>query len=72
MSRCRSCNAEIIWARTESGKAMPLDAEPTEDGNVKIVGGFAVVGGLQLLDPGPRYTSHFATCPNAAQHRRPA
>ena len=28
LGNCRSCNARVIWVETESGKKMPLDAEP--------------------------------------------
>jgi len=47
MSRCRSCNAPIVWARTTNGKAIPVDAEdmggwtsPTrfDDGNLHPTG----------------------------------
>ena len=31
MPYCRSCEAEILWGETASGKRMPLDASPTED-----------------------------------------
>jgi hypothetical protein len=70
---CRSCKAPIIWAKTNSGKNIPLDAEPCTDGNICIKDGLAVVvsdkqGGVWPL---PFYKSHFATCPNAKQHRRP-
>lgn len=76
MSRCRSCNAEIIWAVTEKGKRVPLDAEPAERPS-----------GLFRIEPQPRpgtellavsvsgqkvYLSHFVTCPNADQHRKRA
>lgn len=57
MSRCKSCNREIVWIKMKSGKAMPCDPDKvvvvTEDGET-------VTG----------YTSHFATCPNANMHRR--
>ena len=57
MSRCKSCNKEIIWIKMKSGKAMPCDMDKvivvTEDGDT-------VTG----------YISHFATCPNANQHRK--
>lgn len=79
-ARCSTCGAEIVWCRTERGKAMPVDADPVPDGNIEI----------DLLDSGPRarvlpaepllvcievrheprYVSHFVTCPQAAQHRR--
>ncbi len=35
-TRCRSCNAELIWATTEKGKQIPLDAEPVENGNIRL------------------------------------
>jgi hypothetical protein len=58
---------------------MPIDAEPAEDGNIIVSG--TVTGEdtpfVTVLSPkgalavgGPRYTSHFATCPNADSHRR--
>lgn len=51
MSRCRSCNAPIRWARTAAGKAMPLDAAPAAGGNVilEAAGGQAVL----FADPPP-------------------
>jgi len=70
MSTCRSCNAPILWARSAKGKRrpMPLDPEPVPGGNVELVDGEAWV---VKPDPNvPRYVSHFATCPNAGQHRR--
>lgn len=71
MTTCRSCGAEIFWAQTKGGKAMPLDVVPREDGNVKVIGGSAFVeGARQPLAPGARYVSHFATCPNSVKHRR--
>lgn len=75
MSTCDSCGAEIIWTITQKGKRMPVDATPIApngSGNVLITEGF--------LDDTPRsmvtddgagtHTSHFATCPNAAKHRK--
>jgi hypothetical protein len=73
-ARCRSCNAEIIWAVTENGKRIPLDVAPAErpTGLFRlgaIVPDFnaprAIAAGSE-----PVYLSHFVTCPNAAQHRR--
>jgi hypothetical protein len=73
MGNCKSCGAPIRWVKTATGKAMPLDANPTPKGNVIIVKGVAQIGGDHPdLLPGEalRFTSHFATCPNASQHRR--
>lgn len=66
-SRCRSCNAEIIWAVTATGKRMPVDAAPSANGNIHLEGTTAIV--LDEPVDGAR-TSHFATCPNADQHRK--
>ena len=47
MSRCRSCEAPIVWARTVAGKAIPLDGvdqggyiapDPDRDGSVEFTG----------------------------------
>lgn len=66
MSTCRACPAEIRWARTTNGKAIPLDATPHPDGNVRLVGEVAhVIGPAPTLDPdddGTRYMPHHATC----------
>jgi hypothetical protein len=81
MSVCQSCGASVTWVLTEAtGKRMPLDPEPVDNGNLQIVasrsGGPVVryVGqtpkGYVAAKDGPRYVSHFVTCPNAAQHRR--
>jgi hypothetical protein len=64
-SRCKSCGAEILWARTSAGKRVPLDAKPQR----LFVRGVGLEGGGVVLRS--CFTSHFATCPDAAQHRRP-
>lgn len=75
MSKCRSCLAAIVWARTEDGKAMPLDAEPHEEGNIRLLedGTCEVVGPLEALiargEGMELRRSHFATCPEAAHWR---
>jgi len=74
MSTCRSCNAEIIWATTNKGKAMPIDAEPNPAGNVELIptpaGPRAIVHGQSpLMAEHPVHTTHFQTCPNADEWR---
>jgi hypothetical protein len=54
--RCSSCRAQIIWFKTGTGKNMPVDADTVEPEDEE----------LDLA----RHKSHFATCPNANQHRR--
>lgn len=79
------CRASIVWATTASGKRMPLDAQPVTDVN-DIRGHFVLdppPAPHQQTTPRaryaypddiergqPLYTSHFATCPAAPQHRR--
>lgn len=74
VTACRSCDAPVIWATTTKGKAMLVDAEPSDDGNVELAlrDGRAVatvLTGPSLLE-GPLRTSHFATCPQADQWRQ--
>lgn len=50
---------------------MPLDDRPTADGNVYVKDGKAHV--IRKLETPPlgraRFTSHWATCPSATEHR---
>lgn len=68
-SNCKSCNAAIIWVKTVNGKTMPLDAEP-------VGGTFLVESSQAGMQPTARAVavrrSHFATCPQADQHRKAA
>ena len=71
MAVCRSCGAEIEWARTEAGKSIPLDLGEVENGNLAVEGGVVRVrraGDLAAFEP--RRRSHFASCPYARQHRK--
>lgn len=65
MAKCKSCGAEIVWVTTTNGKKMPVDMKPKTILIPVAMDGIsvayrAVVG----------HESHFATCPNADQHRR--
>jgi len=60
VSTCKSCGAQIVWAKTASGRAMPLDARPER--RVVLDGGVA-----RVVDA---YVAHWATCPHAGEHRR--
>lgn len=35
--RCHSCGQQVLWARDEAGKRVPLDPEPVGDGVVLLV-----------------------------------
>lgn len=76
MSRCRSCEAEIEWAFTENDKRIPLDVPARMgEGNLEVVSRRASEHGMTpIVRTVPAATgdrvSHFATCPEAEQHRR--
>jgi hypothetical protein len=57
-THCRSCQALVVWFKTAAGKNMPVDASSTKPTDA-----------AHQLDL-TRHISHFATCPNAAEHRR--
>jgi len=75
---CRSCKAPILWATTKNGESIPLDPDPTPDGNlILMASGVALVRAktdqstLPGFDDAPRYVSHFSTCPQADEWRKP-
>ena len=57
ITRCRSCQARIVWLKTAAGKNMPVDADTVEPEDTEY--------------DAERHESHFATCPTANQHRKP-
>lgn len=80
MARCKSCGAQIVWIKMQSGKTMPADpervvywAKPGAAGRVITPNGEVVScefdGDLNSAT-GVGYISHFSTCPNADKHRR--
>lgn len=76
-ANCRSCNAAVIWTVTKSGKKMPVDAKPDPDGQLCVWRNDSGVHSRHqddapqfVQDRPSRFTSHFATCPNAQKHRR--
>lgn len=69
MSICRSCGAPILWGVTDQGRRMPLDPTAMSEG-VR----FTFTEGVLIERVEGElfgHVSHFATCPNAAEHRRP-
>jgi len=70
IATCKSCGARIYWCVTTTGKRMPVNATESASGNLLL----ELQPGGELLaryvSPGEgTHTSHFATCPHAAQHR---
>ena len=70
MSTCRGCGAEIKWAKTVKGKAIPLALDPHPDGNVELVNGIAYVKGQSDNPADVRHMPHHATCPAANRFRK--
>lgn len=76
MPTCKSCGTEIIWRRvTVHGRAMPIDADPHPDGNIRLdrdgkTAHMVTRGELEQGVTGDLYRSHFATCPHAKDHRK--
>ena len=70
---CRTCGAKIIWAVTDKGHNIPIDPTPRPDGNLMLCEDGAVLLAIPVCEgdnPTERYVSHFASCPDAAVHRR--
>ncbi len=76
--RCRSCEAEVVWARhKDTLRWAPIDAGYTDQGNVLLYPGapriYTVGEEVDMYtrpeDMPIRTTSHFASCPNAKEHR---
>ncbi len=57
---CKSCGAPIYWVFTTLGRKMPIDREKRR----------MVVQGPNGWEVRVAYRSHFATCPNADEHRK--
>jgi len=67
---CSSCGAEVIWVLTQNRKRMPMDAEPVKmpPGQYKLAERDDGTVDAYLVNR--VWISHFATCPDANQHRR--
>lgn len=71
MSTCSTCGAPIRWAKTAAGKNIPLDPDPVPLGNLYLdEDGVAMTVTKDLGRSVARYVSHFATCPDADEHRK--
>lgn len=82
---CDSCDKLVIWTVTTNGRRMPVDAEQTAGGNVRV---YTETGAVRAEVVPAKHAfgrtdlrkAHFATCPDAdswrkgldAEHRRSA
>lgn len=75
-AKCRTCGALVLWVTMHpGGRKNPLDPTPVAGGNIERRRGNHSDAWYGRVVPeeertGPLYVSHFATCPQAAQHRR--
>lgn len=65
--RCNACGEEIVWVQGASGVCIPVNPEPTRDGELTIIAGLVQppltdVLGL-VLGTDCRYVQHLRTCP---------
>ena len=76
VGRCTSCGQSILWRRTDNGQRIPINPEPSERGNVILSGPVrAYVLTKAEIEKARQagavlFLVHFATCPNAREHRR--
>lgn len=68
MPLCKSCQAPIFWLRTVTGKRIPVDPEPVDNGNIVLRDGYAEV--VPPTTGVKAYVSHFVTCPQAKTWRK--
>jgi hypothetical protein len=65
--QCRSCGAPLEWAELTSGKRHPFNPPIVVTATVgSLLDGARII---ELVDTAIT-SSHFATCPQAAEHRR--
>lgn len=80
--RCRSCRAPILWATSATtGRLMPIDADPSPAGNLRLDVDLLGDPSVAYLDPEAArraaadgealYVAHFATCEQADRWRQP-
>lgn len=72
-ARCKSCDQDVKWVRMETGGRMLVNLPPEKRVVIhkQMVDNIGQDARLEergaVLDT---YTSHFATCPKADEHRR--
>ena len=69
-ARCRSCGAPIFFALSTKGRRVPIDYQEVPGGNLCVAcDGEGLPRAVVVAGGRGSYVSHFATCPDAAQHR---
>jgi len=62
----------VLWCKTRTGKAIPVDAQPRTDGtgNIQLVNHGSHLAALVGAAGSGEYVAHFVTCPEANGHRK--
>lgn len=74
MPNCRACNAPIRFAKTNTGRTMPVDDKPHAEGNLVLYHSGGVLH-CRIAQPEPdamrpKHRSHFVICPKADAYRK--
>ena len=69
MSACRSCGVDVLWARSEKGRPMPLDRGVVHEGTRFNIGADGIAHHV-TDDDRPGHLSHFATCNQSDSWRK--
>ncbi len=75
---CRGCGIQVVWGTNDkTGKAAPIDAAATDDGNVVWLRDgthYHVLTKDEKAAPAttPRFRNHFSTCPAAREFKKPS
>ena len=72
-AQCRTCGDQILWAVTINQKRVPLNAAPVATGLFVVDATKNPPLALYARPtdaPGERFSSHFATCPDADLYRK--
>ena len=75
-AKCFSCGAIVIWCHTTSGGRMPVNAEPSPNGNLMMHenGAIEALNRAEVVKAKaagmPLYLSHFATCSAPSKYRK--
>jgi hypothetical protein len=63
--KCKACQKEIVFLRTEKGKQIPVNAD-----TVDVVEKNGIPWCVDEYFDHTRHVSHFSDCPKAAEFRR--
>ncbi len=70
-NRCKSCGAKIVWCKTINGKMIPVNLDSlTESDKALLLDRWRKGDDTPLDFNVHAHITHFATCPQAAEHRR--